>query len=93
MWRHVCCAAPTARARQGRGDRRRHRLRLPRAIRTSAAELAPGDAVAFATDGVAPGFSAVRDPALSAQAQAERILREDGKGIDDALAVVVRWRP
>jgi hypothetical protein len=29
---------------------------------------------------------------LGPQAQAERILREHGKGTDDALAAVVRWR-
>jgi negative regulator of sigma-B (phosphoserine phosphatase) len=67
-------------------------FQLPKALRTSTVELSPGDAVAFATDGVAADFSAVLDPALSPQAQAERILREHGKGTDDALAAVVRWR-
>jgi negative regulator of sigma-B (phosphoserine phosphatase) len=67
-------------------------FQLPRALRTSDVELAPGDAVAFATDGVTADFSAVLTPALAPQAQAERVLREHGKGTDDALAVVVRWR-
>ena len=65
---------------------------LPRAIRAGALELGPGDAVAFATDGVAADYSAVLDPALDPQAQAERVLDAHGKGSDDALAVVVRWR-
>jgi negative regulator of sigma-B (phosphoserine phosphatase) len=64
---------------------------LPRSIRESAIELAPGDAVAFATDGVSGDFSTALDPALGAQEQAERVLREHGKGSDDALVVVVRW--
>jgi len=65
---------------------------LPKAIRTTEVVLQPGDAVAFATDGVAADYSAVLDPYLAPQAQAERVLREHGKGTDDALAVVVRWR-
>jgi hypothetical protein len=47
--------------------------------------------VAFATDGVMADFSAVLDPALAPQVQAERVLREHRKGTDDALAAVVRW--
>ena len=65
---------------------------LPRAIRVTETALAPGDAVVFATDGVTADYSAVLDPALDAQAQAERVLSAHGKGSDDALAVVVRWR-
>jgi phosphoserine phosphatase RsbX len=65
---------------------------LPRAIRPGAVGLEPGDAVAFATDGVAADYSAVLDTGLGAQAQAERVLSRHGKGSDDALAVVVRWR-
>jgi negative regulator of sigma-B (phosphoserine phosphatase) len=65
---------------------------LPPTIRTNVVELEPGDAVAFATDGVRADFSAVLDPVLEPQAQAERILHAHGKGSDDALAVVVRWR-
>jgi negative regulator of sigma-B (phosphoserine phosphatase) len=66
-------------------------FQIPRVLRTSDVELEPGDAVAFATDGVMADFSAVLDPALAPQAQAERVLREHGKGTDDALAAVVRW--
>jgi negative regulator of sigma-B (phosphoserine phosphatase) len=68
-------------------------FQLPKTIRTTTLALAPGDAVAFATDGVSADFSAVLDPLVPAQEQAERMLREHGKGSDDALAVVVRWRP
>jgi negative regulator of sigma-B (phosphoserine phosphatase) len=66
-------------------------FQIPRALRTSTVDLEPGDAAAFATDGIAADFSAVLDPVLTPQAQAERVLREHGKGSDDALAVVVRW--
>ncbi len=64
---------------------------LPRGIRASTVDLAPGDTVALATDGIAADFSTGLDPRLQAQPQAELILREHGKGADDALAVVVRW--
>jgi negative regulator of sigma-B (phosphoserine phosphatase) len=64
---------------------------LPKGIRTTRVDLGPGDAVAFATDGVAADFSAVLDPALEPQVLAERVLSAHGKGTDDALAVVVRW--
>jgi phosphoserine phosphatase RsbX len=64
---------------------------LPRVIHTSDVALEPGDAVVFATDGVALDFSPSLDPGLDAQAQAERVLREHAKGTDDALVVVARW--
>jgi negative regulator of sigma-B (phosphoserine phosphatase) len=65
---------------------------LPKAIRAGVVALEPGDAVVLATDGVAADYSVVLDSTLRAQAQAERVLRSHGKGSDDALAVVVRWR-
>jgi negative regulator of sigma-B (phosphoserine phosphatase) len=65
---------------------------LPRTIRASEVALEPGDAVIFATDGVTADFSAVLDPELPVQEQAERVLHDHAKGTDDALAVVVRWR-
>ncbi|MEA2291021.1 MAG: phosphoserine phosphatase RsbX [Solirubrobacteraceae bacterium] len=67
-------------------------FQLPKAVRTSTIGLHTGDAVAFATDGLSADFSAVLDPLVPAQAQAERMLSQHGKGTDDALAVVVRWR-
>jgi negative regulator of sigma-B (phosphoserine phosphatase) len=66
-------------------------FQIPRGLRTSTIDLHPGDAAAFATDGIAADFSAVLDPVLTPQAQAERMLRDHGKGSDDALAVVVRY--
>jgi negative regulator of sigma-B (phosphoserine phosphatase) len=66
---------------------------LPKAIRAGAVALEPGDAVVFATDGVAADYSAVLDSGIDAQAQAEHVLDSHGKGSDDALAVVVRWCP
>jgi negative regulator of sigma-B (phosphoserine phosphatase) len=66
---------------------------LPKAIRAGRVALEPGDAVVFATDGVTADYSAVLDPGLDVQAQADRVLHSHGKGSDDALAVVVRWRP
>ena len=66
-------------------------FQIPHGLRTSTVDLEPGDAVAFATDGIAADFSAVLDPVLAPQAQADRVLREHGKGTDDALAVVVRY--
>jgi phosphoserine phosphatase RsbX len=87
------------RADAGRGGRHTGPLvlggvvghQLPRGIRASTVELAPGDSVALATDGIAADFSTGLDPRLQAQPQAELILREHAKGADDALAVVVRW--
>jgi negative regulator of sigma-B (phosphoserine phosphatase) len=66
-------------------------FQIPRGLRTSTIDLEPGDAAAFATDGIAADFSAVLDPVLTPQAQADRMLRDHGKGADDALAVVVRY--
>ena len=60
-------------------------------IRTSTTDLYPGDAVAFATDGIETDYSASLAPGVPAQRLAERILERHGKGNDDALAVVVRY--
>jgi phosphoserine phosphatase RsbX len=64
---------------------------LPR-VRTSTRALEPGDAVAFATDGIEADYSASLAPGVPAQRLAELILARHGKGSDDALAVVVRFR-
>jgi negative regulator of sigma-B (phosphoserine phosphatase) len=87
------------RAGAGRGGRHQGPLvlggvighQLPRPIRAATVELAPGDALAMATDGIAADFSVGLDPRLHAQPQADLILRRHAKGTDDALAVVVRW--
>ena len=60
-------------------------------IRPSTVDLYPGDAVAFATDGIGPDYSASLSPGVPAQRLAERIYKRHGKGTDDALAVVVRY--
>src|SRR4029079_10596352 len=52
----------------------------------------PGDAVAFATDGIDADYSGSLTPGLPAQRLAERILSRHGRTTDDALAAVVRYR-
>ena len=64
---------------------------LPKVVRPAVMELHPGDAVAFATDGIEADYSASLAPHVPAQELAERILERHGKGTDDALAVVVRY--
>ncbi len=60
-------------------------------VRVSTQPLEPGDAVAFATDGVTADFSESLAPGVAAQELADRVLERHGKGTDDALAVVVRY--
>jgi phosphoserine phosphatase RsbX len=60
-------------------------------IRPVTMDLLPGDAVAFATDGIEADYSASLAPGVPAQKLAERIYERHGKGTDDALAVVVRY--
>jgi len=63
------------------------------AIRVTSAELAAGDVIVLATDGIDFGFAGAIEAAGSAQAIADRILAGHGKASDDALVVVVRYRP
>lgn len=60
-------------------------------VRPHTMPLLPGDAVAFATDGIEADYSVSLVPGVPAQRLAERILERHGKGTDDALAVVVRY--
>jgi phosphoserine phosphatase RsbX len=60
-------------------------------VRPASMELRPGDAVAFATDGIGPDYSASLTPGLPAQRLAERILERHARDTDDALAAVVRY--
>jgi negative regulator of sigma-B (phosphoserine phosphatase) len=60
-------------------------------VRLGTIPLEPGDAVVFATDGVAPDFSTVLESGVPAQQLAKRVLERHGKGTDDALAAVVRY--
>ena len=62
-------------------------------IRVTATELAPGDVMILATDGIGSGFAGALAPAGSAQAIADRIMADHARGTDDALAVVVRFAP
>jgi negative regulator of sigma-B (phosphoserine phosphatase) len=63
---------------------------LPQA-RLGTIPLEPGDAIVFATDGVAADYSVSLESGVAAQELAERVLERHGKGTDDALAVVVRY--
>jgi negative regulator of sigma-B (phosphoserine phosphatase) len=63
------------------------------ALRVTTTELHPGDLLVLATDGVSSAFAAALDPGAGAQELADRVLDAHGKGTDDALVVVVRFRP
>jgi negative regulator of sigma-B (phosphoserine phosphatase) len=65
-------------------------LPVVRIVRT---ELAPGDCVVMATDGVAADFGTSLIPGLPAPEQAERVLASHARGTDDALVVAVRYLP
>ncbi len=60
-------------------------------VRPTRTDLRPGDAVAFATDGIEADYSASLTSGLPAQRLAERILSRHGRNTDDALAAVVRY--
>ena len=62
-------------------------------VRVTSAALEPGDLLVLATDGVGSGFAEALAPGGGAQQIADRILAEHGKPADDALVVVVRYRP
>ena len=60
-------------------------------VRPTRTDLRPGDAVAFATDGIDADYSGSLTPGLPAQRLAERILSRHARSTDDALAAVVRY--
>jgi hypothetical protein len=62
-------------------------------VRVTSAALEPGDLLVLATDGVGSGFAEALAPGDGAQQIADRILADHGKPADDALVVVVRYRP
>lgn len=62
-------------------------------VRLTELELAAGDTVVLATDGVAADFGSSMAPAISAQEQADRIFASHARGNDDALVVAVRYVP
>jgi phosphoserine phosphatase RsbX len=65
---------------------------VPR-VRPSTLALDPGDLLVMVTDGIGSGFAASLEGGGGAQAIAERVFAEHGKGTDDALVVVVRFLP
>jgi phosphoserine phosphatase RsbX len=62
-------------------------------VRVTGTDLEQGDVMVLATDGVDSGFAAAITAGGSAQEIADRILTEHAKQSDDALVVVVRYRP
>jgi phosphoserine phosphatase RsbX len=65
---------------------------LPR-VKPGTVAIEPGDAVVMATDGIEQDFSQTLLGAVAAQELAERVYARHGKGTDDALVAVVRYRP
>jgi negative regulator of sigma-B (phosphoserine phosphatase) len=54
--------------------------------------IASGDTLVFATDGIREGFADGLSPEASPQQLADQILARHGKGTDDALVLVARYR-
>src|SRR6266850_3114582 len=54
--------------------------------------IASGDTLIFATDGIREGFADGVSPEASPQQLADQILARHGKGTDDALVLVARYR-
>ena len=65
--------------------------RLP-LLRETTVELAPGDTLVVATDGIAPAFVDAVDPSLAPGIQIGRLHRGYARGDDDALVLVARCR-
>ncbi|MFL5827212.1 MAG: SpoIIE family protein phosphatase [Thermoleophilaceae bacterium] len=62
------------------------------ALRASTLEIGEGDTLVFASDGVRTSFIPGLDASGDVQEVANRILERHGKGTDDALVVVARYR-
>jgi negative regulator of sigma-B (phosphoserine phosphatase) len=62
-------------------------------IRVTGTDLQPGDVMVLATDGIDSAFARAILEGGPAQDIADRILAAHGKASDDALVVVVRYRP
>jgi phosphoserine phosphatase RsbX len=62
-------------------------------VRVVKTELAPGDCLVMATDGVAADFGSSLMPGVPAPEQAKRVLASHARGSDDALVVAVRYLP
>jgi negative regulator of sigma-B (phosphoserine phosphatase) len=65
--------------------------RMPR-VRPATMRLGRGDVLVMITDGIDGAISPALAAGGAAQAMADRIFEQHGKGNDDALAVVVRYR-
>jgi phosphoserine phosphatase RsbX len=65
--------------------------RLP-PLKVSQVELAPGDVIVLASDGIKSGFHESLDLRHGVRELADEILAAHGKTTDDALALVVRYR-
>jgi hypothetical protein len=63
---------------------------LPR-LSASVLQIAAGDLLIFATDGIRPGFADNANLNDSPQQIADRILTQHGRGTDDALVLVARY--
>src|SRR6266571_254576 len=61
-------------------------------VRAQVVPLARGDVLIFATDGIREGFSDGLQLEAPPQQLAEHILSQHGKGTDDALVLVARYR-
>src|ERR1051326_4408996 len=61
-------------------------------VRAQVVPLARGDVLIFATDGIREGFSDGLQLEAPPQQVAEHILSQHGKGTDDALVLVARYR-
>ena len=64
---------------------------LPR-LTPETLELAPGDVLILATDGVQVRFADTLTVLGSAAAICERVLRNDWEHVDDALVITMRYR-
>lgn len=64
-----------------------------RSVRVFETPLAPGDLYSFHSDGVSSSLALSDYAKLPAQQAAEKALREHGKLTDDAVVLMVRFRP
>jgi len=62
------------------------------ALEAAVLPVGPGDTLLFLTDGIRKDVLDAVRPGLSSQGIANRILRNHGKGTDDALVMVARYR-
>jgi len=61
-------------------------------LRAEILPVAHGDTLVLATDGIQPAFASDLSSARAPRLTADRILAEHGRGADDALVVVARYR-